>query len=206
MNYSIPPAPDAPPDPAAVDRILALYVRASRDALKAGSPAMRGVNWYVVEGDAMRALARRLGLPSPTVAAVASALSPQVRWETVTDRLPDVLECLQAEIPELPGPWMSQVRAKARRAYHEGPAVFHPRKAPKTCRFTLNLLGHDDVVTVDRWAFRIAGLPMGGWRRYATAEASYIEAARVLGLAPSILQARTWTAARDLSVPISPTP
>ena len=160
------------PDWGAVDRILGCHARAEREGIRG--------DWYGAQG-----------LDVERSACVASALSPGVRWETVREGLPAVLDAIRGGLP-IPGPFYGANKRKAVVVFREGLDGFDPKGAPKTYRFARNLLGDYSVVTVDRWAFRVCGLPAGGWARYRVAEASYIAAAEFLGEPPALVQARCW--------------
>ena len=202
MDYTVPDAPLEPHDPRAVDRILGVYLR-SMPPEPLEQP--QGHSWYAETARAIVDLTP--GVLLWRSCSVASALSPGVRWETVLEHLPRVLtECdvgrsEGGNLYQTPaGPFYLASREKALAVYHDGPNGFDPKKAPKTARFTLNLLGHEEVVTVDRWAFKVAGIKGGSYRRYCVAEASYIEAGRLLGEEPAGVQAVTWVAVRDRGV------
>ena len=71
----------------------------------------------------------------------------------------------------------------------------------KVQNFVLNILGSENAITVDRWAFRIACpdieyASLNGKLYNAVAEA-YRNAADELGIAPSALQAITWVYIRN---------
>jgi hypothetical protein len=79
----------------------------------------------------------------------------------------------------------------------------HPAKVlrgPKVSAFWLNICGNLDVVTVDTWAVRAAGITddreaqltlnrKGGYERVA---AAYQDVAREVGVLPAELQAAVW--------------
>jgi hypothetical protein len=186
MMYILPPAPEVGASRAAVDRILATHARSDH----------AGKDWYVEMRVAIGAIASAAGFTFPYLSAVtvASALSPGVQWETVLEYLPNALRAF-GEFSVFPGPFYSRSIERARRAYEEGPDSL--QSGPKTHRFALNLLGHAEYATVDRWAARVAALRIGTPAQYAIAEASYQEAARILGVSTAEVQADTWVAVRS---------
>lgn len=197
-SLKVPEAPTIPWNPRAVDRILACYLRSLHSL---GAPSQ----WYARQQESLESVSDDLGICLSKVAAVASVLSPGTRWEQVTGNLWTIIQALQIRdgkgIPA--GPFYRRNREKAVRAFRDGFAIFDAVKAPKTTRFAFNLIGEYSCVTIDRWAFRIAGLEYGGIGRYTVAESSFVEAARILGRAPAIVQATTWVGVRDCGVLIS---
>lgn len=163
--------------------------------------------WYAVEGRRIRELARAVGVDPERAIMAAATLSPAVRWEDLVLRLPDFLRAFvqaaragrqdDVEPPRFPG-----YRRNVVKAWRILGGLQAKPRGPKVSRFARNLAGDDSPVTVDRWAARAAGLPESGGRAwYRDLERAYLDAAAVLGMAPSRVQAVLWVAVRDRLVP-----
>jgi hypothetical protein len=146
-------------------------------------------------------MARELGIDELAAINTAAILSPGGRWEDIVARLPAFLAAARdgRALPSMPT-YSRNVR-RAALAVH-GLAV---PSGPKVSRFARNLAGDPDVVTVDRWAARGAGLPEhGGARWYRSIEDGYRAAALAVGETPAQFQAILWVALRDGVIPWGP--
>lgn len=185
--------------------ILGMYYRASADE------RIDGATWYARAHQVARDLAQVNGYTVPVAAAVLAALSPNNRWGT---NVRDAEACMQAHAAGLP---VESVRVSTYRknlakawAVLSGeirPAdAFNERTGPKTLAF-FRLIADpaDSSVCVDGHAFAIWSgerLAIRDARvtpaQFRAVAGDYVAAARVLGLAPHVVQATTWTVYRRI--------
>lgn len=127
------------------------------------------------------------------LAGAAAALSPRVRWDTVLARLRSVLETGER------GPFYSRSVDKAL-ALRDGAELAEVLRGPKTLSFAHALSGRSELVVIDVWSARAAGLDPERLtpRRYALGARAHVETAAAVGLDPSELQARLWCFLRDV--------
>ena len=181
-------------DTGTVTRLLALYRRVASD-----HPEYLGREpWYRREGRKARAMAILAGVDPDRAVIALAVLSPATTWESLTARFLGFLRAFA--YGDLTPPTMPGYRANVVRAWRalSGDYVPTARGAPKVSRFALNLSGRADVVTLDRWALRVAGLPETlGIRQYRAAEMAYRAAATTAGVDPSRFQAVLWEAVRE---------
>lgn len=173
-----------------VRNLLSVYHRSSladRDA---------GLAWYPRACYGVEQWAKTLGLPRATVACVIATLSPQCRWEA---NLRIALEMLSGRMVS---PGEGALNANIRKAYRvladraDSVAPYFV-SAPKVTAFSLNLQGYANAITVDTHAAQAAledstvklRLPAA---RYSVFEASYRDAATLLGIRPCDFQAIIW--------------
>lgn len=174
-----------------VRRILAVYDRASAEEFD------EGARWYPRALGTCERLSARHGEPLDGVAAVVASLSPRMRWAKNVVAA-DVF--LGGGNPVALG---ASVRAARRVSGSVDP--LGALRGPKVSRFAANILGDDQVVTVDVWAARVA-LPdrdyasherMLQWVGvYEAVEYAYQLAARARGVSPAVMQAVCWVVAR----------
>lgn len=177
---------------ACADRIVRTYQQATPDQRAAGAA------WYGTAGALVDDLANRHGVTREHAAAVVAHLSPRTPWARNVNGARRLLEdgtapgCIGANVD------------RARRALEsEDPLSTFGPDAPKTSRFAANILGDDDVVTVDVWAARVALGDRASdalLRRvgvYAALEHAYRLAAARVGVTPAEVQATTWIVARN---------
>ena len=138
----------------------------------------------------MMHLADFYGIDLEIVCRVASVLSPGVAWGQVVMALPHYLA--GSVVSGFYGRNLVKADTMLRGRFID------PEAAPKTYAFAINLAGHYQLVTVDRWAARAAGVdPPNTIKRYRAIAEAYTEAAELLHLPPAVLQARVWSYVRD---------
>lgn len=182
-----------------MDPTTALLLARFRLAAAAVPDVLQARPWYAREGDRIRAMARERGIPALRAIGAAAALSPAGRWDEVLARLPVFMDAVRtgSALPAMPT-YSRNVRAAV--AILRGERDWIP-SGPKVSRFARNLAGDPSIVTIDRWAARVAGRPeSGGARWYRELEHAYLAAAAAVGLAPSTFQAILWVAARDYGI------
>lgn len=176
-----------------------------------------GAVWYATVRDYLADIAEVSGLDTSSVIVAFAALSPQVKFARNVAMLRIVITAHLAGIVsarDLKAQWGVSLGLwgnvdKAFNALNGDLSPMVPDRimsgretgSLKVVRFAHNLLGWEDCVTVDVWAARIAlgcsetvGMPEGV--AYLALEAAYVEAAKARGVAPSVMQAATWVAAR----------
>ena len=169
-------------------RILAHWGNAS------AADQAAGIAWYDRAADAARTI-----LPSDPerAAGVIAALSPRCQWRINLAWAAAVIEAAESGA-DCPSVHTRTMRAQAWRIANGEPAL-SVLGGPKVRAFYSNIIGNTDRVTVDVWALRAADpgetrVPSG--RLYDLTERAYIEAARIVGVAPRDLQAAVWVHVR----------
>lgn len=169
--------------------ILATWDQASPDDLAAGA------DWYQQAGRQIDQLAARVRRQRETVGAVVAHMSPRTPWRRTLEGATAILT------GEQPQACLGANVARARAAIASADPL-GTLNGPKTLRFARNMLGDQDVVTIDVWALRVA---LGGRTvtldkkgiLYAAFEHCYRLAARRAGVTPAVIQATTWIVARN---------
>lgn len=176
-----------------------------------------GAAWYHDVRDYLADMAEVSGLDTKAVIVAFAALSPQVKFArnmtmlrvVITAHLAGIVSArdLKSRWGVSLGLWTNVDKAFA--ALRGDLSAMVPDRilsgretgSLKVVRFAHNLLGWEDCVTVDVWAARVAfgcaetvGMPEGV--AYLALEAAYVAAAEARGVAPSVMQAATWVAAR----------
>jgi len=172
--------------------ILRHYTDASPDAREAAA-------WYGRGRSHVRRIARETGATERAVAGVVAALSPRQHW-SVNLRIAE--EVVRAARQGQPCPAVSTGanRAKAWRIAN-GERPLDVLGGPKVRAFYRNLTGNLDLVTVDVWAARAAGLTYRDGqgideRTYARVAVAYANVAEAVGIRPAELQAIVWAQVR----------
>ena len=184
-----------------VRNILKLYRQATHD------DTINGIEWYARAERISKEIADKHGLPIKTVIGVMAALSPNNRWER---------NCKDADT--MCGAWVAcdclsdfkvscynTMKAKAWSILNDelddDEDILSRLNGQKIRSFYSNIRGLDEV-TIDGHALNIArgtreGLTSDktnmGKKQYRELQASYIRAARRVGVKPHVLQAITWT-------------
>lgn len=176
--------------------LLKVYRTATPSALANGRA------WYPEAQAIVRELADTYGYTHATVACVVAALSPQCSWERNLLIADDVLAGRAVSVG---GALHSNIR-KARalldaRGELDTLARLYPQ-GYKVNAFAANLLGLDDVVTVDshgtQAAFNNPTLNLGLKRAaYSVVARTFSRAARSVGESPSTFQAIVWCAWKE---------
>ena len=163
-------------------------------------PLVEG-DWYATARALVEAESRAAGIDPERGAAIASALSPRMRWERVVLALP------AAYRGTLRGGFYGRSIRNAGRILEGEPIgrVLNPDTAPKTWDFHRAILG-DPVPVVDVWASRVCGIPVPTPPRYRLARLAYVEAANRVSAPASQVQAVTWEGVRDHGVPVPDIP
>ena len=153
-----------------------------------------GMDWYPSAFRFAQQAAGASGLPVENVVAALAHLSPRVRWGRNKTMLLELL--VTGETSGLRG---NIERAKLALESGEPLKTLTGRKVAS---FARNILGEHDVVTVDRWAARLADPSLDVTRsgispkQYDQVERAYVQAARFHEITPADLQAVLWVAAR----------
>lgn len=165
----------------------------------------RGAAWYPLAFREAAAMAEATGFTVECCAAVISHLSPQTRWE---DNVRFAWHTLTNENGERPSACLGESHARALKALHsDTPLETFGKRAPKTRAFARAILGDTDAVVIDTWAVRAALADGRGFRDgtvedmgkilrrvgvYEQVADAYSDAARMVKLPPTALQAIVW--------------
>lgn len=171
-----------------VDNIVRIYFNATREEIAAGK------SWY----DDARNLAQSLvstrpGLTLETAAGIIAALSPLTPWERNKE-----LAIRAVSDGEASGTLGNSVRAANR--IIDGTHPLQVLKSDKVRNFYLSIMGSADAVCIDRHAWEVfegkryadKERPKVTPKKYREAADAYREAAHVLALTATQLQAITW--------------
>lgn len=184
---------------ARVERLLAIYHSATEDQKHAGR------NWYSDAREVVRGLAQQHGIYMSTVAAVFSALSPQTRWHTNVAGAVRILNAFRNGEYEAPSNVTLYYR-NAQKAWRilDGSLRAFDAFAPhsKTEAFWHNLIGNENVVTIDTWMVR--GMEGKAFNRKRTIHPNMyrdysevvVAASHAVGETPAQFQAIVWIALR----------
>lgn len=154
--------------------------------------------WYANARAAARRLAREHGTTVSVAAGVIAALSPRCPWGRNVIAA-DIILGAARRGDDLPSVGL---KANARKAFAIASGAGRPLdilRGPKVRSFYRNILGDVDAVTVDVWAARAAGVDSKArldGRRYDHIADAYRYAARIVGVAPAVLQAIVWVSIR----------
>lgn len=162
----------------------------------------KGKDWYAHARTALDLLIERKGYHRETFYIVMGATSPQVKvWMNIRHTI-RVMEALKANngnieisVASVPG-LMGSVRKATIKALIAGDTS---TLGPKTRCFTENLLGNENVVTLDTWMGQFVGLPSDKSGRVTTKAISvpYTDTiqkiANNLNWTPAMVQAAVWT-------------
>lgn len=161
-------------------------------------------DWYADARKFAQQLAEKFNLDIVIVAKVIAALSPRQKWETNMRMAELCIESWFNNVSERPK--VHTFGAMSKTAYNilDGNAY---TLGPKVTNFAANIIGYDNLVTVDSLAISI---PLGFYEYagsykfktsvYTFVESLYIQAAKALGIAPSKLQAVVWIVCRNLKI------
>jgi len=152
-----------------------------------------GGDWYAEARRQCRRMAREHGLGLHAVAGIVAALSPQLQWH-VNLRVAEQV-CATGEAQE---GCLRQSEDKAVRI-RRGERPTDVLGGPKVRAFYRALLGDPDAAVIDTWMFQSVGWPEGGTRggrHYEMVADALRDAARLVNLPVSELQAIVWTQVR----------
>lgn len=181
----------------------------ARRALDDRGTAEYALTWYSRARAFCQELANEHGIPIETIAGIVSALSPQNTWKSQTETTPGILDALSAGRP-IPGPGFNRNKEKAQWIFNGGRPL-SILKGLKVRAFYSCILGDNDSVCIDRWAFRAAYYgteepkSLTEKRYHETAAAYRIAAARLQVVYPTLraqltprnLQALVWAYIRN---------
>lgn len=168
-----------------------------------------GMSWYHEAGQFARAIADASGgkVTAEQVAAVIAITSPKQKWALQKVFVPLIVADYVRGLPECTVRFgFNRFLTKAWRVLTEND--FGQVSGPKVTRFFLNICGDCSVVTVDRWAIRVAwGLKDQAEynsritsAQYLAIEQAYKRAAELVGVEASDFQAALWVWARRTSL------
>lgn len=167
-----------------------------------------GRDWYRLSERDIRRFARTLpkGMGQSVGAAIFAALSPRAQYIQNWRAAYQIAEARNAGLSEPPRTGLGDARDKAWRIAH-GEDPDKVLGGDKVRRFWRALAGDPEAVVIDVWMCRVVGIDQERLnpRLYAHIEASFREAARIVGEAPRDLQAILWFAVRGIN-PGDPVP
>ena len=176
------------------ENIINVYNQASLEDIR------EGMGWYSRARAECMALSKETGVPLEVVVAIVAVLSPRTMWERNLGAARNLINGQNGE--------GTGINKRKGREILAGGSIDESLKGPKVRSFYRNILDpHDpDVVTCDVWAARVAGGPEAWERKFWLKEKQYFEvandyreAAALLGILPSELQAITWVTIRRIS-------
>jgi hypothetical protein len=173
-----------------VRNITRIYRAASAEHTAAGT------GWY---GQAY-AICVEIDPTNPEmVAGVIAALSPRAQW-SVNLRWTKAVIAAAKNGEECPNVHTTAMRAQAWRIAN-GENALDVLNGQKVRSFYSNIVGDTNAVTVDVWATFVAtgskdAKQISTPTKYAVIVEAYRRAAKIIGVAPSTIQAVTWTAIR----------
>jgi hypothetical protein len=182
-------------DGLATERLVTLYRSATPAELAAG------LGWYSQAHDTATTLAAEHGIPVSSVAAIIAALSQRSDWIRNLDRTRELLATGETY-------GLGRSVDKARRIL-SGEDPERVLSGPKVRAFWSNIADplNSRAITIDRHAFdAVAGMVTDDRTRkgvlerkggYESVADIYRAAARVLGVAPHVVQAVAWTVWRN---------
>ena len=173
---------------ATVKRLCRIYDKADDATIEAGT------TWYEATRMTCRHLADDYGYPLNVVAAAMAVLSPNITYAQNVDA---IQKMVRAAADGLSEPVVSGFGRNRRKAWD----ILLTRDTtlvtgPKVSNFYANIIGDENLVTVDIWATRAAlGRDVPG-RDFAAIQRAYQTAARRRGVAPRDFQAVVWCVVR----------
>lgn len=174
-----------------VSAILAHYDAAEE------SVRNQGREWYPAAAIVAEDMARATGYSAARCAAVISHLSPRTKWADNIHRAWLVLTT--GTCPGLTRNRDGAVRALSAEGGHFDLLDTFGQGAHKTRAFFANIVGSHQLVTVDTWAARAAGVPdanLSNATTYALVSDAYREAAHQRGETARDMQAIVWCQVR----------
>ena len=177
-------------------RILSHYRHAAPEQVLAG------VTWYPRAYHAGARIASKHGYTPEQACGVIASLSPLAPWDKNVEiaETAMVYHALGLGVQPLTLAWTNSVKAWA---ILDGARPKDVLRGPKVTAFFAAIMGYEDAVTVDTWAWRAA---YGCNPPYAPTPAQsgrtgdyYRQAARMVDLSPSALQAIVWIVIRSNS-------
>ena len=167
-----------------------------------GATRIAGRAWYAVARREAESIATANACGVHEVAAVIAQLSPRTQWARNVQGARDLFATGEA-----PGMIGANV-ARARKAIG-AKAPLATVNGPKVSAFARNILGDQNVVTLDVWAMRVAYAGRAAYGGddhakvlsrvgvYAAVAHAYTVAAGIVGESPADMQAITWIVARN---------
>ena len=159
-----------------------------------------GMNWYRNAWNVAQDIAAGTTHPAENIAAVIAVLSPGITWDQNKTAARNLVEHHAAGRRTKVGLYPQN----SEKAYDILTTNTPNVTGPKVSAFFANILGDTEQVTIDRHAYRIAmgkDLPKKNdgkipVRVHRTIAQAYKNAARIVGVEPSEMQAITWTVYR----------
>ncbi len=153
-----------------------------------------GMNWYATVRTMAWELAAEYRVDYETVAYVIAATSPRTMWSFNVKHARAILAG-----EEMPSGALKANHARGVAVYNYG--IRHIGNGPKVNAFARNIVGDEDCVTIDMWAFLAAcgDLPAFMLARrgsYEMVSDAYRIAAEKFGISPAQMQAVVWVAIR----------
>lgn len=175
-----------------VANILDTYARATPEQVEAGR------RWYPTANGIVTVIANQTGIDPMRVAYAMAALSPRNPWRW---NVFDAYSFAAARAEGRTMPSATTYKRNRARAWEALARTGSPwtTSAPKVNAFVAAILGADDAVVVDVWAYRVATTKSAGRitdRAYEAVERAYLEAAQAIGDTPRNVQAVTWLVAQ----------
>jgi hypothetical protein len=168
--------------------VLALYRRSDP----------RDLRWYFSAHDVLAARADELGVTTRQLAGIVAALSPNNKWDTAGDAMPN-LDCAVRFVSTGANVHVASCMGKAR-AILAGADPADVLQGPKERAFADNLSDPEGSmgVTCDRWMARAIGKRSRQFtaQQYAETADLFRDIARRLGIRPHELQACVWAQIR----------
>lgn len=162
-----------------------------------------GASWYTEAHEFCLRLSRLYNIPRDNVVAVCAVLSPRVTWAACCSATIKVLESWRAGTYEVSGiPGLHINKEKAYRILDNDDPNYLGGDKVKSFYQNISDPNSPDYVTVDVWARRVCegdhSLPAASIseKAYLNYKDAYCEAAGIIGLLPSELQAITWVTIR----------
>lgn len=175
--------------------IVNWYKLASRDDIEAGK------NWYASALTECQEVADEYGIDVERIVFAVAALSPGMPWDK---NILAVRQVIRGEKSIAYG--KNEVKARAI-LFDQSENWRDHLRGSKVTRFAANILGDDEQITIDKWAYRIwkgtrnlfEQVPSLREKQYMAIACEYREAAKLLGIKPAVLQATTWVTIRRLA-------
>lgn len=170
--------------------MLRFYRAAPQEAVEAGGA------WYPQALEKCEQLSEQYGISVPHVAVALSHLSPRQKWQANQDLTDYLLAGKERPVWGLTVTWENAQRSLE----FDNPLDSFSRRAFKTRDFAKAVLGDKQVVVVDTWMARAAGVPENFIRSilgYNAVADACRRGARRVGLAPRELQAIIWCSVRQ---------
>lgn len=175
-----------------VANIADTYARASQAQRESGR------RWYPTAKTVVTAIAEATGMNDVRVCYALAALSPRNPWRW---NVADAYSYAEARAQGRSMPRATTFKRNQLKAWQALGQDGQPwsTSAPKVTAFVAAIMGVEDAVVVDVWAYRVATTTTTkavSTKAYRAVEAAYAEAAELAGETPRDMQAITWLVAQ----------